>query len=113
MLVLLIIFMVAAPLATVDVPVDLPVSTGRARSRKPDKPLYLTMKARPVVRAGRRRRSRARRWARARRGDRAATKDERIFLRADKTVPYGELMQAMNVLRAAGYLKVALVGLEQ
>ena len=40
-------------------------------------------------------------------------KDERIFLRADRTVPYGELMQAMNVLRAAGYLKVALVGLEQ
>ena len=40
-------------------------------------------------------------------------KDERVFLRADKTVPYGELMQAMNVLRAAGYLKVALVGLEQ
>ena len=40
-------------------------------------------------------------------------KDERIFLRAVKTVPYGELMQAMNVLRAAGYLKVALVGLEQ
>jgi biopolymer transport protein ExbD len=40
-------------------------------------------------------------------------KDERIFLRADKTVPYGELMQAMNVLRTAGYLKVALVGLEQ
>ena len=39
-------------------------------------------------------------------------KDERIFLRADKSVPYGELMQAMNLLRAAGYLKVALVGLE-
>jgi biopolymer transport protein ExbD len=42
-----------------------------------------------------------------------AKKDERIFLRADKTVPYGELMQGMNLLRAAGYLKVALVGLEQ
>ena len=43
----------------------------------------------------------------------ARKKDERIFLRADKAVPYGELMQAMNVLRTAGYLKVALVGLEQ
>lgn len=39
-------------------------------------------------------------------------KDERIFLRADKGVPYGELMQVMNLLRAAGYLKVGLVGLE-
>ena len=40
-------------------------------------------------------------------------KDKRIFLRADKTVPYGELMEVMNILRAAGYLKVALVGLEK
>jgi biopolymer transport protein ExbD len=36
----------------------------------------------------------------------------RIFLRADKSVPYGELMRVMNLLRAGGYLKVALVGLE-
>ena len=36
----------------------------------------------------------------------------RIFLRADKRVPYGELMRVMNLLRAGGYLKVALVGLE-
>ena len=39
-------------------------------------------------------------------------RQKRIFLRADKTVPYGELMRVMNLLRAAGYLKVALVGLE-
>jgi len=37
----------------------------------------------------------------------------RIFLRADKTVPYGELMQVMNLLRGAGFLKIALVGLER
>ena len=46
----------------------------------------------------------------------AATKGERetrIFLRADKTVPYGELMEVMNLMRRAGYLKVALVGLEK
>jgi len=40
-------------------------------------------------------------------------KDTRIFLRADKAVPYGEMMEVMNLLRAAGYLKVALVGLEK
>ena len=40
-------------------------------------------------------------------------KDTLIFLRADKTVPYGELMEVMNLLRTAGYLKVALVGLEK
>ena len=42
-LVLLIIFMIAAPLATVDVPVDLPISTA-APQRRPDKPLFLTVK---------------------------------------------------------------------
>ena len=40
-------------------------------------------------------------------------KGQRVFLRADKAVSYGDLMQAMDDLRAAGYLKVALVGLER
>ena len=110
MLVLLIIFMVAAPLATVDVPVDLPVSTAE-RQPKPEAPLYLTLngdlsfvlKDQPVTRAE---------LGSALDGATGRRKDERIFLRADKSVPYGELMQAMNLLRAAGYLKVALVGLE-
>ena len=44
MLVLLIIFMVAAPLSTVDIAVDLPVSTARPQPR-PDKPVFLTIKA--------------------------------------------------------------------
>ncbi len=39
-------------------------------------------------------------------------KDQRIFLRADKSVDYDTLMQTMNDLRAAGYLKIALVGLD-
>jgi biopolymer transport protein ExbD len=39
-------------------------------------------------------------------------KDERIYLRADKAVSYGDLMEVMNLLRNAGYLKVALVGLD-
>ena len=42
-----------------------------------------------------------------------ATRSTLIFLRADKTVPYGELMEVMNLLRTAGYLKIALVGLEK
>jgi len=40
-------------------------------------------------------------------------KDRSIYLRADKTVPYGELVEVMNLLLAAGYLKIALVGLEK
>ena len=110
MLVLLIIFMVAAPLATVDVKVDLPSSTARPQP-KPDRPLFLTIKAdhglvvdnQPVTQE-----ALGSALDQRTRGD----KEQRIFLRADKTVDYDTLMKAMNDLRAAGYLKVALVGLE-
>ncbi|MDX2201943.1 MAG: TonB system transport protein ExbD [Hyphomicrobiaceae bacterium] len=110
MLVLLIIFMVAAPLSTVDIPVDLPVSTAKLAPR-PDKPLFLTIKADLSLAVG---------------NDAvppgaigsaldaitSANRETRVFVRADKVVPYGEVMKAMNLLRAAGYLKIALVGLE-
>src|SRR3984885_13834736 len=51
MLVLLIIFMVAAPLATVDLPVDLPSSTALPK-KKPDKPTYVTIKSNLAVAIG-------------------------------------------------------------
>ena len=109
-LVLLIIFMVAAPLATVDIAVDLPIAAAPQQPR-PDKPIYLTIKSNFGLLVG----------------DEALTledlrptldrvsgadKDQRVFLRADKTVDYDHLMQVMNALRGAGYLKVALVGLD-
>ena len=111
MLVLLIIFMVAAPLATVDTAVDLPSSSARPQPRESE-PVFLTVQADlslrvndaavsaealPVV------------LQRLTGGDR----EQRIYLRADRQVAYGDLMQTMNALRAAGFLKVALVGLEQ
>ena len=110
-LVLLIIFMIAAPLATVDVAVDLPTSNVE-RQPRPDKPIFLTIKSDLSLALG----------------DAAVSRDAlqssldalsdhdrsmRIFLRADKTVPYGELMEVMNLMRRAGYLKIALVGLEK
>ena len=111
MLVLLIIFMVAAPLATVDIQVNLPASTAEPQPR-PEKPLYLTVKPDLALALG---------DDPVERGALAATldtltrgeKETRIFLRADKTVPYGDLIEVMNLLRGAGYLKVALVGLEK
>jgi biopolymer transport protein ExbD len=111
MLVLLIIFMVAAPLATVDIQVNLPASTAESQPR-PEKPLYLTVKSDLGLTLGN---DPVERGAIGAALD-ALTKGEketRIFLRADKTVPYGELMEVMNLLRSAGYLKVALVGLEK
>jgi len=110
MLVLLIIFMVAAPLSTVDVAVDLPVSTAKPQPR-PDKPLYVTIKADRSLAVGNDDIQRSGLGA-ALEAHTEGDRNKRIFLRADKTVPYGELMRVMNLLRGAGYLKVALVGLE-
>jgi biopolymer transport protein ExbD len=109
-LVLLIIFMVAAPLSTVDVAVDLPVSNAQSQPR-PDKPLFLTVKNDLALALGDDAVSRdALQTALDQRtsGDR----EQRVFLRADRSVAYGELMKVLNLLRDAGYLKVALVGLE-
>jgi biopolymer transport protein ExbD len=110
MLVLLIIFMVAAPLSTVDMAVDLPVSTAKPQPR-PEKPLYLTVKADLSLAVGN---DSVPAGQLARSIDAATEMDRqrRIFLQADKSVPYGELMRVMNLLRDAGYLKLALVGLE-
>jgi biopolymer transport protein ExbD len=110
MLVLLIIFMVVAPLSTVDVPVELPVSSAQPAS-KPDKPLYLTLKADLSLAVG----NDTVLWGAlgpALDAQTQSDRNKRVFLRADKTVPYGELVRLMDTLRAAGYLKVALVGLE-
>ena len=110
MLVLLIVFMVAAPLATVDAPVDLPASTARPQPR-PDKPVFLTLRADRALLLGEAPVAPEALGAALDRefgGDR----EGRVFLRADSSVPYGELMEIMNALRAAGYLKVALVGLD-
>jgi biopolymer transport protein ExbD len=109
-LVLLIIFMVAAPLSTVDIAVDLPVSNAQQQPR-PDKPIFVTLKSDLNITLGDETVAREALGAAL---DRATDTDheQRIFLRADRTVPYGELMKAMNLLRDAGYLKVALVGLE-
>jgi biopolymer transport protein ExbD len=110
MLVLLIIFMIAAPLATVDISVDLPASTAQAQPR-PDRPLFLTLKSDLTLALGD---TPIAREALAPALDEATggNRSQRVFLRADKRVSYGDFTQVMNLLRAAGYLKVALVAAE-
>ena len=110
MLVLLIVFMVAAPLATVDVPVDLPTSTA-APQQRPDRPLFLPLREdlsvhlaeAPVARSD---------LGPALDAATGGDHEARVFLRADRSVAYGDLVALMNDLRAAGYLKIGLVGLE-
>lgn len=109
-LVLLIIFMVAAPLSTVDVAVDLPVSNAQPQPR-PDKPVFLTVKQDLSLALGNDTVPREQLQAVL---DQQTNNDreQRVFLRADGAVAYRELMEVMNRLRQAGYLKIALVGLE-
>ncbi len=109
-LVLLIIFMVAAPLSTVDLPIDLPSSTASPQ-KKPDKPTYVTIKSDLAVAIGE---TPVKRVDLVRTLDAApdASKERRIFLRADRAVPYGDMMDVLELLRTGGYLKVALVALE-
>lgn len=110
-LVLLIIFMVAAPISTVDVPVDLPAS-GAPPSQRPDKPVFITIKADGGLTIGEQEIN----WSSLASEVGIATqikKDIRLFVRADRMVPYGEIMRLFDALRAEGYLKVALVALER
>lgn len=110
MLVLLIIFMVAAPLSTVDVPVELPVAVAKPQPRT-EKPVYLTVKADLSIAIG----EDGVGLSDLVQGLDLATRirrDARIYVRADKSVPYGALMNVLNKLRLGGYLKVGLIGLE-
>lgn len=110
MLVLLIIFMVAAPLATVDIKVDLPASTAKPAPR-PEKPVFLSVKADQRLFLGEEPVS-VDALGPTLDARTHNNKDTTIFFQADKGVDYGDLMSVMDALRAAGYLKVGLVGLE-
>ncbi|TBL76940.1 TonB system transport protein ExbD [Obesumbacterium proteus] len=110
MLVLLIIFMVAAPLATVDIRVNLPASSAQPQPR-PDKPVYLTIKADKQLYLGDVLTT-SDRLSEQLNEQTKADKDTTIFLQADKAVDYATLMTVMDTLRTAGYLKVGLVSME-
>ncbi|MBC9879172.1 TonB system transport protein ExbD [Bradyrhizobium sp. INPA01-394B] len=109
-LVLLIIFMVAAPLSTVDLPIDLPTSSAQPQ-KKPDKPTYVSIKPDLTLAIGE---NAVKRTDLVSSIDAIAdmSKDKYLFLRADKAVPYGELMGVMEILRAGGYSRIKLVALE-
>src|SRR6195256_4276913 len=109
-LVLLIIFMIAAPLSTVDFPIDLPTSSAIPQ-KKPDKPTYVSLKPDLTVAIGETPVKRADLIAALDHTD-ELTKDQFIFLRADRAVAYGDLMDVMELLRLGGYQRIKLVALE-
>ncbi|MCW1920321.1 biopolymer transporter ExbD [Rhodobacter sp. KR11] len=109
MLVLLIVFMVAAPLSTVDVPVNLPASKATATQR-PQDPVWVTLTETGYMLNDTAVTAEA--LAAALDTSTGAKRDTALYLRADRDLTYARLMQGLDGLRAAGYLNVALVGLE-
>ena len=111
MLVLLIIFMVVSPLATVDLKIDLPAATAQARPM-PRSGAVRVAESRPQPVSGRgaggARAARSRGWTALPEGDRQRT----VFFQADKQAAYEDVLAVMDGLRQAGYLKVGLVGRE-
>jgi len=108
-LVLLIIFMVAAPLSTVDLPIELPSSTATPQ-KKPDKPTYVSIKPDLSLAIGEKAVKRAELVSSL---DAAADSNpERlVFVRADRGVAYGDLMDVLELLRQGNY-RMKLVALE-
>jgi biopolymer transport protein TolR len=108
MLVLLIIFMVAAPLLTVGVPVELPKTAAQALPSETEEPLTVSLAADGTVILMTTEISREDLIPRLR-AVAAERSDDRVYLRADGTVPYEEVAQIMGALNAGGFSSIGLV----
>jgi len=111
MLVLLIIFMVAAPMAAVTVKVNLPPAVAPPGTNPP-KPVYISLQNNGSVFIQDNRTDLADLGdnLRSSLGDSRNPEKERIFIRADRDVLYGDFMGVMNMLQDNGFYSVALVG---
>lgn len=109
MLVLLIVFMVTAPMMTVSIPVDLPKANGRAASGNQQKePLVVTVDARGSVYLQDTQVEITTLVAKLK-SITGVNPDARVFVRGDKGVAYGRVVEVMGTISAGGYSKVALV----
>lgn len=108
MLVLLIIFMVAAPLLTVGVPVELPRTAAGALPADQEEPLAVTVTADGAVQIQTTAVERDQLVVRLRAIAAERTSD-RVFLRADGAVPYAQVMEVMGALNAGGFSNIGLV----
>ena len=114
MLVLLIIFMVAAPLASVNVKVDLPPAITKPTT-SPPKPVYISIQRNGRLYIMDYKTDLGTLGEDIRKqlvGKRDPTK-ERIYIRADQDTQYGDFMDVMNTLQDNGYYSVALIGIDQ
>jgi len=108
MLVLLIIFMVAAPLLTVGVPVQLPKTAASALPSEEEQPLTISLTAEGVVMIQKTEIPLDQLIVRLR-AIAAERNDDKVFLRADGAIPYEVVMQVMGALNAGGFSNIGLV----
>lgn len=108
MLVLLIIFMVAAPLLTVGVPVELPKTAAQSLPQSPEEPLTVTLTAEGAILIQKTETAEDELVGKLR-AVAAERQDDRIFLRADGAIPYERVVQVMGALNAGGFSNIGLV----
>lgn len=108
MLVLLIIFMVAAPLMTVGVPIELPKTAATALPSEAEEPLALVISADGTLLLQEVEIERSELVPKLR-AIAAERQDDKLFLRADASVSYGQVMQVMGALNAGGFRNIGLV----
>lgn len=108
MLVLLIVFMVTAPLLSAGIPVDLPKTEAASVSEKDDKPLEVAVNKKGDVYIGETKVTTAELLVKlaAITGD---DKERRVFIKADQGLAYGKVMEILGSINKAGYKKVALI----
>jgi biopolymer transport protein TolR len=113
MLVLLIIFMVSAPLLTVGVPIDLPQTQASSLDQTDKQPVVVSVNTKGQVFLGQETKTEIKLDELVPKlkaiADARAGIDERIYVRGDKSVDYGTVMKVMGRLSAAGFRRVALV----
>ncbi len=108
MLVLLVVFMVTAPLLTAAVPVDLPRAQARSVSQDSKEPLVVSIDAKGNVYLQQSMLELESLVSKLR-SVTGANPDARVFVRGDRGVPYGRIMEVMGTINAGGFNKVALV----
>ncbi|WP_208435327.1 biopolymer transporter ExbD [Bartonella phoceensis] len=111
-LVLLIVFMVAAPLATSVIPVQLPSITQAPSVIQPDEPLYVTLQKDHSLYVGETLISQTA-FRETLLKETNQNKETKILIKADSEIEYGAVVDLLNQIRNAGYTKVGLMGLQK
>jgi len=108
MLVLLVVFMITAPLLTAGVPVDLPKAEAKALKEEDKKPLEVSLTAGGKIYLGETEVKRDR-LVNMMSAMTNSDPERRIYLRADQGLAYGEVMDVLGLMNGAGFRKVALI----